>query len=322
MKRMLTAAWVLLAISHLAAAAPVPIVMQLDWKLNVQFAGLLLAQENGWYRDAGLDVQIKPADSADASLVDAVVKGPNVIGSSESSGLLEARGKGAPIKAVATMFQGSPMALLSLEKTNIAQPADLIGKRIGMHADGRRVLDVLFANAGIDHPKYELKETGYDMQELKRGEVDAAQGYLIDEYVSLQIAGIPCRAMPMADHGYHAYSQVFFTSEDFIRRDPESIRKFLEVSFRGWRAAIADPEAAARMVVAKYEPGTDLKYQAASLEAIGRLMTRESPQIGQMSEKTWEESAAMFARFHFVEKPASAADMVDWRFLKEIYPED
>jgi ABC-type nitrate/sulfonate/bicarbonate transport system substrate-binding protein len=317
---LLTVGWVLLAMSRLAAAAPVPIVMQLDWKLNVQFAGLLLAQENGWYRDAGLDVQIKPADSADASLVDEVVRGPNVIGSSESSGLLEARGKGAPIKAVATMFQGSPMALLSLEKSGIAQPADLIGKRIGMHADGRRVLDVVFANAGIDHPKYALTETGYDMLELKRGEVDAAQGYLIDEYVSLQIAGIPVRAMAMADHGYHAYSQVFFTSEDFIRRDPESIRKFLEVSFRGWRVALADPEGTARMVVAKYAPGTDLKYQAASLEAIGRLMTRESPQIGQMSGKTWEESAEMFRRFHFVEKPASAADMVDWRFLKEIYP--
>ena len=57
------------------------------------------------------------------------------------------------------------------------------------------------------------------MEELKRGTVDAAQGYTIDEFVSLRMAGLPVRAMRMADHGYHAYSQVFCVSEDFLRRD-------------------------------------------------------------------------------------------------------
>ena len=136
----------------LPPAAPVPIVMQLDWKANVQFAGLLLAKERGWYADAGLDVRIQPADSADILVVQSVLTEPNTIGSSESSALLEARGKGAKIKAVATMFQGSPMALLSLEKSGISEMRDLVGKRIGMHTDGRRVLDVAFADAGIPSP--------------------------------------------------------------------------------------------------------------------------------------------------------------------------
>ena len=303
-------------------AAPVPILMQLDWKTNAQFAGLLLAKEKGYYAQAGLDVRIRPAGEDGVSVIKTVLDTPNAIGSAESSELLEARGKGAPIKAVATMFQGSPMALLSLEKTKITEVKDLLGKRIGMHgeANGHRVLSVAFADAGIHDPPYELKEIGYEMEELKSGAVDVAQGYTIDELVSLRTVGIPVRAMPMADHGYHAYSQVFCVSEEFLRRDPASIQHFLEASFRGWREAFADPEAAARMIVEKYQPGTDLKYETESLREIARLATRESPNIGQMSMASWEASAEMFRRFKFVESPAAASDLVNMTLLRAIYP--
>ena len=305
-----------------AADAPVPILMQLDWKANVQFAGLLLAKEKGYYAQAGLDVRIQPSSDDSRGVVQTVLTTPNAVGSAESSELLEARGKGAPIKAVATMFQGSPMALLSLEKANITGVKDLLGKRIGMHgeANGHRVLSVAFADAGIADPRYELKDIGYEMEELKTGAVDAAQGYTIDEWVSLRVAGIPARVMPMADHGYHAYSQVFFVSEEFLRRDPASVRRFLEASFRGWREAFADPEATARMVVEKYQPGTDLKYQTESLREIAKLATRESPNVGQMSMASWEASAEMFRRFKFVDAPAKATDLVDMSLLKAIYP--
>ena len=198
----------------------------------------------------------------------------------------------------------------------------MLGKRIGMHgaANGRRVLSVAFANAGIPDPEYHLTNVGYELEELKSGQVDAAQGYTIDEGVALRLAGISARVMPMADHGYHAYSQVYFVGEDFLRRDPASVRRFLEASFRGWREAFADPEGAARMIVEKYQPGTDLKYQTESLREIARLATRESPQVGQMSMASWEAAAEMFRWFKFVEKPAAASDLVDMTLLRQIYP--
>ena len=303
-------------------AAPVPILMQLDWKANAQFAGLLLAKEKGYYAQAGLDVTIRPAGEGGADVVKTLLDNPNSIGSAESSELLEARGKGAPIKAVATMFQGSPMALLSLEKADIHEVKDLVGKRIGMHgeANGHRVLSVAFADAGIPDPLYELQDIGYEMAELKSGVVDAAQGYTIDELVSLRTASLPVNALLMADHGYYAYSQVYCVSEEFLRRDRASVRRFLEASFRGWREAFADPEATARMVVEKYQPGTDLRYQTESLHEIAKLATRESANVGQMNMNSWEASAEMFQRFKFVASPAKAADLVDMTLLREIYP--
>ncbi len=305
-----------------ASAVPVPILMQLDWKANAQFAGLLLAKEKGYYARAGFDVRIRPAGEGGVNVIETLLRTQNCVGSAESSELLEARGKGAPVKAIATMLQGSPMALLSLEKTEIRAVKDLLNKRIGMHGEGngRRVLSVAFADANIADPHYELKDIGYEMAELRSGVVDAAQGYTIDELVSLRVAGVPVRAMPMADHGYHAYSQVYCVSEEFLRRDRADIQRFLEASFRGWREAFADPDATARMIVEKYQPGTDLRYQTESLREIARLATRESPDIGQMSMASWEASAETFRRFKFVESPASAADLVDMTLLRAIYP--
>jgi ABC-type nitrate/sulfonate/bicarbonate transport system substrate-binding protein len=93
--------------SCLADSPLVPVTMQLDWKPNVQFAGILMALEKGYYREAGLDVRVQPVDQ-EMKVVESVVQGTNWIGCSESGVLLGARAQGAPIKAVGTMLQGSP----------------------------------------------------------------------------------------------------------------------------------------------------------------------------------------------------------------------
>jgi ABC-type nitrate/sulfonate/bicarbonate transport system substrate-binding protein len=98
------------------------------------------------------------------------------------------------------------------------------------------------------------------------------------------------------------------------------VRKFLEVSFRGWKEAIANPESAAKLVIAKYYPEGALDYQTESLKQIGTLMTRENPQIGQMRRETWVAAADMFKRYEIGKVPESIDDLVDFQFLKAIYP--
>jgi hypothetical protein len=130
-----------LAAAHAFAASLVarpaeiiPVTMQLDWKPNVQFAGLVVALEKGYYRDAGLDVRLRPVDSG-MKVVEAVEAGTNWLGCSESGVLLGARARGARIKAVGTMLQGSPFCLMSPKAKGIRKPADLAGRTLGVHPD-------------------------------------------------------------------------------------------------------------------------------------------------------------------------------------------
>ena len=102
------------------AFAGTPVTVQLDWITNVQFAGVLVAQEKGWYKEASLDVSIKPIDLATMTTsVASVLKGTNMIGIADGLVLLNARADHKPVKAFATMLQASPLCILFLRDGRI-----------------------------------------------------------------------------------------------------------------------------------------------------------------------------------------------------------
>ena len=115
-------------------------VFQLDWFFNAQFAGVFLADRFGYFRDAGVSMTIKPwADGLNGVME--VAEGRADFACAEQNLILEAQAKGAPVKAVATMFQASPFGLMAppfgegsdIELTSLEA---LIGEDVGVHIDG------------------------------------------------------------------------------------------------------------------------------------------------------------------------------------------
>lgn len=288
-----------------------PVVFQLDWKPNVQFAGLLLAQDRGWYREAGLDVILRPID-ADERVVERVTAGTNWLGSCESGVLLAARARGEPIRVVGTMFQGTPMCLMSLKQRGLTHPRQLAGRRVGLHADGNQAIDLVLASAGLTRRDVTVGLMPHDMTLLVNGEYDFAQGYAVDEAVELELKGHPLNLIYFHDHGYAAYGQVYFTSEAFLARDPATVRRFLEVSQRGWRAAAADPAGSARLVVERHLPGADLEHQRRALERIVPLLTRESGpgSYGKMKPVTWRRAVEAYNALPGIPRPVTVEELV------------
>ena len=91
------------------------VTVQLDWISNVQFAGVLVAKDKGWYEQAGLDVTVLPIDLKKmGTSVGPVLKGTNMIGIADGLVLLNARADHKPVKAFATMLQASPLCILVL----------------------------------------------------------------------------------------------------------------------------------------------------------------------------------------------------------------
>ena len=300
------------------AAPPVRIDVQLDWKANAQFAGLLVAKEKGWYAEVNLDVAIHPNDFK-RPYIDVVASSDHTIGSSESRSLVAARGRGAPVRAVATIFQGSPIVLLSKAGRGIATVEDLEGKTIGIHRlEDVGMLDVLFAHDGVKDPKYQWKKVGFNLQEFLADRVDVVQGYSVSELVELRRSRVEVNALPVADHGWVDYSEVLFTSEQLLQDHPEAVGKFLAVTFRGWHAAMEDMPATARMIVAKYSPEVDAWFVEDCLKQIEPLLTKESPRMGTMRPQTWEAIFRMFRTYHLADTPKQVADLVDLRFMPQL----
>src|SRR5580692_3578756 len=178
------------------AKAGTPITLQLDWKANAQFAGPLVAKEEGWYQEAGLDVTIRPAEQ-NRDQVAEVANQPGWIGVGEADVLLVARSKGQPIKAFAAMFQTTPLVLMTLKSSGLKTFTDLRGKRIGLHSDSQKAIDVLLSFNHMARAEVTIVEVPYNLDLLLQGRVDAMQGYSVDEAVDLTLRGHPVNLIPM-----------------------------------------------------------------------------------------------------------------------------
>lgn len=292
-----------------AAAGPVPVTFQLDWKPTAQFAGLLLAKERGWYREAGIDLTLKPIPK-DEGVVSNVVGHARWLGCVESGVLLEARAQGMPVKAIGTMLQGTPIGLISLRSAGIGRVKDLVGKRIGVHADGAEAVKYVMRHAGLDPGRVQIELVGHTVTPLLDGRYAAVQGYSIDEGVSLRQAGHDISILHFHDHGYAAYGQVYFTSEEFLRTDAPLLRRFLEVSRRGWLAAVAEPDVVAGLVVDSV-PGVDRAHQRGTIEALAPMLTREGGpgSVGRMRRSTWKDAVAEFNRLPTTTRRLKVSDV-------------
>lgn len=294
--------------------AGTPFSVQLDWLPNAQYAGLLVAKDQGWYAHAGLDVTVVPLDQTTNDPVGPVVKGASVVGCADGLALLKARAAGQPIKVFATMLQASPLGIVTLRSSGIDRLESLRGKTVGLHPYDRAQLAILLKPHGLSLDDVKVKEIGDDIESLPAGKIDAQVVYLIDEKVAMGNKGLSLNVFPGYESGYLTYSQAYFTRENFLADHTAQLAKFIEVSNRGWQYAFEHPDDTAHMLIAKYLPGSDVNYQRRSIDELKKFAMQESPQLGQMRPATWQRSVELF---HL--DPALATTLPDFSVLKFLY---
>jgi ABC-type nitrate/sulfonate/bicarbonate transport system substrate-binding protein len=299
------------AATVLCGGASTPVTVQLDWIANAQFAGVLVAKDEGWYEKAGLNVTVKPIDlHAMGTSVGAVLQGTNMIGIADGLVLLNARASHQPVKAFATMLQASPLCILVLRDGPVHAFRDLAGRTIGLHAYDHVQLDLMLAFNHLTERDVHALDIGDDLVSLIAHKIDAQVAYSIDEKVAFELKGYPTRVFPAFENGFVTYSQVYYATDSFLRSDPAVLSTFLEVTNRGWRKAFAHPGEAAKMIVARYMKGGDAEYQEKSLLELEYFATLESPELGSMRMSTWKKSCEVFRL-----PPSLADDLVDFSIL-------
>ena len=236
--------------------------------------------------------------------------------------LVNARSHGSPVKAFATMFQGSPFCLMSLKENGITSISQLAGKRLGQHADAVKAMDIVLAKSGLSRSQVTSIDVDFGIKPLVDGQVDVLMGYVIDEAVELETTGHPINILPAYKLGYVAYSQVYYTSEAFLKDDPATLTRFLDASNRGWKDALSDIPGAARLVLEKYLPGENLDYQVRSLEKIKTISQLQfgADHPGCMSGASWSKIVESFNETHPDARPVTLQEMTDFSILKKIYP--
>ncbi len=153
---------------------------KLKWKHGFQFAGYYAAQQQGFYKDAGLDVEIKEKD-LNYSVIESVLEGNATFGVADSSIVLQ-RLQNKPVVITSTIFQHNPLVLMALANSKIRNSGDLVGKKIMFQrgTDDASILAMLFM-MGITEEDYTFVPHNYNDMALLDGEADVMSSYLTNQ---------------------------------------------------------------------------------------------------------------------------------------------
>lgn len=230
------------------------VTIQLSWLHQFQFAGYYVAQEKGYYKDAGLDVTILDASNRNDPF-DAVSKGKAQYGVGRSSLIVDYI-KGAPLVLMAAVFQSSPMMLLTRKDAHLRTAKELKNKRVMLTGDTIEgaEMQAMLRSVGLSSTDLRLQQHSYDPMSLARGETDAMVAYLSNEPYLLQKAGIETHAIHPKEYGFDFYSDILFTTQNEITAHPERAEAFYAASIQGWLWAFDHIEETAQMIYRDYNP--------------------------------------------------------------------
>ncbi|WP_165840041.1 diguanylate cyclase [Motiliproteus coralliicola] len=269
--------------------------LQLLWKHQFQFAGYYVAKEKGYYAAEGMAVDIREFNN-EVDLVGDALSGQSdfVIG---RSSLLIDKANGAPIVALLAAFQQSPLMLLTRGTAEIADAKALDGKRIMVTTDAKQVGEILamLLKSGIAAEDFVHQPHSFNLQDLIDGKTDAYGAYISNEPFQMQQRGLPYGVIHPRDYGYDIYSDILFTSEQYVQQNPMKTLAFTEASRRGWEYAFANIEETARLIFDKYNTqGRSLEALIFEGQALKELAYAGGVPFGSMSMERFQEMAQIY----------------------------
>lgn len=271
------------------AFAQTPVGLQLSWLHSVQFAGSYIAQDRGWWSDAGLQVRLLQG-GPNAPVEPPVVAGTALIGIGAADYTAAAVAQGAPFRIIGVAMQKNPFAIASLPNNPVRSPADLPGKRIGMAVANTPVLQALCTLNGIDIADIRIVPTQYSAQPLLAGEVDCLLCWETDLPVAMEMQGVRAETMLLADHGYAVHSQTYIATDDSIANRRADLVALLGGEVRGWDAYRADTDAAADLTVRMF-PDAGLDPETQKLQARRQVPLMFSPLTDAQGFGWWDEAS-------------------------------
>lgn len=248
-----------------------------QWTAQAQFAGYYVAQEQGFYRDAGLEVEIVHP-SLTQSAMSRIRRNESQATTLQLCQAMEIIDSGIPMVNILQTSMNNAMVIVSRRGVD---PLTQKGARVGIWSAGFGQLAICMSiKDGLD---YEWIRFANNVNLFIKGAIDATLAMSYNEYYQLVQAGYEVtdtNVYRFCDHGYNVQEDGVYMTREYYNKHKEQARKFAEASRRGWEWAAEHPEETLDIVMKYVEENhiaTNRVMQDLMLKDILRLQTdRES----------------------------------------------
>jgi ABC-type nitrate/sulfonate/bicarbonate transport system substrate-binding protein len=233
------------------SGAKTTIRFALDWTPNTNHTGLYAALQQGWFADAGLDVQILPYNTA---LPETIIDAGNAeFGISFQDSTTVAQASGADLVSVMAVLQHWATAIgVRADRADLTSPKDLDGKTYAGFGGPTEepLLKAVIKDAGGtgDFTTVTLGTSAYEA--LYSGNVDFTIPFLAWEGIEAEHNGTPMKYFKYADYGFpDAYSVAVVGNRSWLAEHPDAARAFVRTLQRGYQFAADNPDSAAQLLI-------------------------------------------------------------------------
>jgi NitT/TauT family transport system substrate-binding protein len=308
-----------------AVAADTKVTFALDFIPLGRHAPWYAAVAQGYFKDEGLDVTIVPSKGT-AEVIQSVQSGAADIGFVDVPALVLGRAGGATLKMVAVNYQKSPYAIFSLAKgANVTTAKQLEGLSLGSGAGSftPKIIQGFMTQQGLDPAKLQITNVAPPARAsmLMTAQVPAIEFFVMAKpglEAGAKNAGTTLSTFLLADHGLDLYSNGIAARDEYLKANPDLVKKFVRAALKGWKFTFDNPQKAAelqsKMVVGLKEESIVPEIEV--LRALAVTPDTEKNGLGAIDPAKMQKSLDFTVKYIGVSGTVpAAADLYDTSFL-------
>lgn len=283
----------------------------LDWTPNTNHTGLYVAREKGYFKDAGLEVEIVQPPENGAEVLAASGKAQFAMSFQDSLAPAFSGDNPLPVTAVAGVIQHNTSGIISRKGEGMDRPRGLEGKKYAtwdLPVEKATIKDVMEADGG-DFDKVELIPSTVtdEVTALRTKSVDAIWIFYAWAGVKTELEGLETDYFAFADLDsvFDFYTPVIIANNTFLAEEPETARAFLDAVSRGYEFAIEHPQEAGD-ILCRAAPELDPELVKASQEYLADKYQADAPKWGYIDQKRWDVYYAWLNEKGLTETPIEA----------------
>jgi NitT/TauT family transport system substrate-binding protein len=293
------------------AGALTHVSFQTDWLAEPDHGGFYQALVKGYYREAGLDVEIRQGGPGAAPKTK-VALGRADFGMGRSDEVIVAASRGIPLVMIGAFMQRDPQAIMFHRESGIHSFSDLDGRNI-MAVPGLPFLPIVEKKF---HIKVSITPSDFGIGRFLADRNFIQQCFVTDEPYYAEKHGANVGVLLLSDSGFSPY-RVWYTSRNFIEKHPDLVRAFSQASIRGWRDYIDGDRTAADARIASLNPQMDADIIAYDVQAMRtyRLVADGAGEVvGQILPERIADQIKQLTEIGLLDRPVSVDDVFDRRF--------